>query len=388
MSSRRPRLGIISNPLSRAGRTDRARFGTAAAGLPHAEPASRAELRDALHGFAARGVDLLAVQGGDGTLREVLTALPGAGFENPPAIAVLSAGKTNLAARVLGSAGMGEAALRRLLDAAERGTLKRRALPVLEVSRPGLPDEPPLRGVLFGAAAFTEGNKLAEARLHRRGVHDAAAVALALAAIALKAGLDRGHGLRAGVPMTVAPDDDPAREGRRFLLLATTLDRLMLGLRPFWGEGRGAGALARRAGAAAPPRRRLLGRRARAAAPLDAVRRLSQRPLGAAARRHGRPLRAGRRGVRAGAGRAAALRPRPRRLRRAMTAPPPPPRHAASPCRARTRHACASRIRPSRPRRRWRARSRRGTATAWRRCCSTAPAAATATLPACSTSTS
>jgi hypothetical protein len=249
MSSRRPRLGIISNPLSRAGRTDRARFGTAAAGLPHAEPASRAELRDALHGFAARGVDLLAVQGGDGTLREVLTALPGAGFENPPAIAVLSAGKTNLTARVLGSAGIGEAGLRGLLDTAERGTLKRRALPVLEVSRPG---EPPLRGVLFGAAAFTQGNKLAEARLHRRGVHDAAAVALALAAIALKAGLDRGHGLRASAPMTVAPDDGPAREGRRFLLLATTLDRLMLGLRPFWGEGSGP---VRWLDVLAPPRR-------------------------------------------------------------------------------------------------------------------------------------
>jgi hypothetical protein len=252
MTPRRPRLGIISNPLSRAGRTDRASFGAAAAGLPHAEPASRVELRGALRDFAARDVDLLAVQGGDGTLRELLTALPIAGFEHPPAITMLSAGKTNLAARVMGSAGMGEAGLRRLLDAAERGTLQRRALPVLEVSRPGLADEPPLRGVLLGAAAFTEGNRLAEARLHRRGVHDAAAVALALAGIALKAGLDRGHALRAGVPMTVAPDDHPTREGRRFLLLATTLDRLMLGLRPFWGEGRGA---VRWLDVLAPPRR-------------------------------------------------------------------------------------------------------------------------------------
>ena len=251
--TRRP--GIISNPLSRAGRDTRAGFGTAAGGLPRAEPASRDELRDALRNFAAREVDLLAVQGGDGTLREVLTALPSAGFDgNPPEIAVLAAGKTNLAARVLGSAGMGEAALRRLLDAAGRGMLKRRPLPVLEVSRPGLDedDAPPLRGVLFGAAAFTEGKKLADSRLHRRGVHDGAAVALAFAGIALRAGLDRGHALRAGVPMAVAPDDRPAREGRRFLLLATTLDRLMLGLRPFWGDGRGA---VRWLDVLAPPRR-------------------------------------------------------------------------------------------------------------------------------------
>jgi len=251
MTREGPRIGIISNPLSRAGRTDPARFGAVAAGLPRAEPATRAELRDALRDFAARGVDLLAVQGGDGTLREALTALPDAYGETPPTVAVLSAGKTNLAARVLGSAGMGEAALRRLLDAAGRGALKRRLLPVLEVSRSGS-GEPPLRGVLFGAAAFTEGKRLADARLHRRGLYDGAAVALALAGVALKAGLDRGHALRAGVPMAVAADGHPGCEGRRFLLLATTLDRLMLGLRPFWGEGRGA---VRWLDVLAPPRR-------------------------------------------------------------------------------------------------------------------------------------
>jgi hypothetical protein len=248
------RVGLVGNPLSRAGREHRARFGAAAAGLPRAEPATRAELLGALRDFAARGVDLLAVQGGDGTLREVLTVLPGAYGDAPaPEIAVLAAGKTNLAARVLGSAGMGEAALRRLLDAAGRGTLRCRSVPVLEVARPGSDGgTPPLRGLLFGAAAFTEGKLLADARLHRRGVHDGAAVALAVAGVALRAGLDRGHALRAGVPMAVAPDDHPKREGRRFLLLATTLDRLMLGLRPFWGEGRGA---VRWLDVLAPPRR-------------------------------------------------------------------------------------------------------------------------------------
>lgn len=254
MTPLRRRVGVVSNPLSRAGRDARARLGATAAGLPHAEPASRSELRDALRGFAAREVDLLAVQGGDGTLREVLTALPGAFGDAPPEIAVLAAGKTNLAARVLGSAGMGEAALNRLLDAAGRGALQRRLLPVLEVARPGSDAEhaPPLRGVLFGAAAFTEGKLLADRRLHRRGFYDGAAVALAMAGVALRAGLDRGHALRAGVPMAVAPDDRPKREGRRFLLLATTLDRLMLGLRPFWGEGRGA---VRWLDVLAPPRR-------------------------------------------------------------------------------------------------------------------------------------
>lgn len=237
----RRHVGIIANPLSRAGWNPRARFDETAADLPFAEPAGRAELQDALRDFAARGVDLLAVQGGDGTLREVLTALPGAFGDAPPEIAVLAAGKTNLAARVLGGAGMGEAGLRALLDAADRGALRRRVLPVLEVARPGADtaEAPPLRGVLFGAAAFTEGKLLADRQLHRRGFHEGAAVALAMAGVALRMALDRTHPLRAGMPMAVAANDASVREGRRFLVLATTLDRLMLGLRPFWGEGRG-----------------------------------------------------------------------------------------------------------------------------------------------------
>ena len=247
------RIGIIHNPLSRAGRDGRARFGAAAAGLPFAEPASRTELREALRGFAAQGVNLLAVQGGDGTLREVLTALPETFSAAPPAIAVLAAGRTNLAAKVLGGAGTGEAALARLLDAAGRGALRRRLVPVLEVARLGAgEDDGPLRGLLFGAAAFAEGKRIADERLHGRGIRAGPAVALALAGVALRAGLDRRHPLRAGVPMAVAPDGRARREGHRFLLLATTLDRLMLGMRPFWGDGRGG---VRWLDVEAPPRR-------------------------------------------------------------------------------------------------------------------------------------
>ena len=49
---------------------------------------------------------------------------------------------------------------------------------MLEVARDGAP---PLRGMLFGAGAFTAAKRLADARLHRHGVHDSLAVALALA---------------------------------------------------------------------------------------------------------------------------------------------------------------------------------------------------------------
>jgi hypothetical protein len=248
------RIGLITNPMSRSLREGRFGLGAQAEGLPRAAPATRAELRTALAGFAAEGVDLLAVQGGDGTLREVLTALPAAFGDHPPDISVLATGKTNLAARVLGTPGPGEAALGRLREAAGRGTLRRRLLPVLEVARPGLDGAEPLRGLLFGAGAFTEAKLLAERALHRRGIHDRLAVLLALAGITRRAVWQSDHPLRTGAPMTVAPDGLAPHDGHRFLVMATSLDRLMLGLWPFWGEGRGP---VRWLDVAAPPKRLL-----------------------------------------------------------------------------------------------------------------------------------
>ncbi|WP_338661213.1 diacylglycerol kinase family protein [Pararoseomonas sp. SCSIO 73927] len=233
-----PRIGLITNPLSRALQEGRHRLdGAATAGMLRAAPDTPEALRFVLGDFAARGVELLAVQGGDGTLREVLTALPSC-FEAPPAIALLATGKTNLAARVLGTAGPGEKGLAALRRAAEGGTLRRRAVPVLEVARPGL-DEAPMRGFLLGAGALTVAKEMADRRLHGRGIHDRLAVGLALAGTAFRAIAGRGHPLRAGYPMDLSVDGRPTPPGRRSLFLATPLDRLMLGLWPFWGGGDG-----------------------------------------------------------------------------------------------------------------------------------------------------
>ena len=54
------RIGLITNPRSRALREGRFPLAEAAAGLPSAAPATPAELRAALADFADRGVDLSA----------------------------------------------------------------------------------------------------------------------------------------------------------------------------------------------------------------------------------------------------------------------------------------------------------------------------------------
>ena len=238
------RVGVIGNPRSRRNRNgafDRvvAEFRD----LPHAQPRTPAELADTLADFRRREVRVIAVSGGDGTLREVLSALPRAYGGEEPDIALLPAGKTNLAARVINRVGDrigdGRVGLRRLLDAARGRTLSRVEWPVLDIAWRDRPERR-VRGFLFGAAAFTVGTRLAYSHVHKAGFNDAAAVALSIAATAGATLFgDRRRALLAGEEMGVAADGAPPRGGRHFLTLATTLDRLVLDLTPFWGEGSG-----------------------------------------------------------------------------------------------------------------------------------------------------
>ena len=233
------RVGVISNPRSHANRNGRSGLGELIARSPElafAEPATPAALDDALRRFASRKIDLVVVSGGDGTLRDVLTALPGAYPDQLPDLAILAAGNTNLAARTLGIAGAGPRALQRLLDAARLGRLRRSVRPFLEIRWIGEPERPPVRGFFFGAAAFADGKRMADTEIHRRSFHKGTAVALTAATMVLRLLFgDPGH-LRRGTPMRIGLDDGRLHEAPRFLLLATTLDRLMLGLWPFWSR--------------------------------------------------------------------------------------------------------------------------------------------------------
>lgn len=251
----RSAIAILSNPLSRGHLEGRASLGPAATTLRHVAPEGREALRATLAGLAAEGTRLLLIHGGDGTLREVLSLLPDTFPASPPLLAPLPAGRTNLAARALwGQRQGGAALLEALLAVAEAGTLRRQDQPLLELSWTDAPERGRLRGLLFGAGAMAEATELAQAEVHRRGLNDGAGVAVAGLVTAFQAITGRGtlgRRLRAGSAATLAIDGIPAPEGDRFILMATPLPRLMLGLYPFWGAGQGA---LRWLDVAAPPR--------------------------------------------------------------------------------------------------------------------------------------
>ena len=74
--------------------------------------------------------------------------------------------------------------------------------------------------------------------IHKAGFTQEIAVVLTMAGVLGRAliGNDQ-HGWLAGEDFNAVIDDGAAMDGNRFLFLVTTLDRLIMGLWPFWDHG-------------------------------------------------------------------------------------------------------------------------------------------------------
>ena len=119
------RIGVISNPLSdgnRKGLQSVERM-LAGCGRPlHRRAVVPEEVKAAIGDFAARGINLVAVNGGDGTIHAVLTALFNAEWpDGRPFLALLRAGGTSMIARDVGLPGSRLQGLSRLLGWAYAG---------------------------------------------------------------------------------------------------------------------------------------------------------------------------------------------------------------------------------------------------------------------------
>jgi hypothetical protein len=219
------RTGVITNPMSRRNRQGPSR--QAAPGVVTAAPADLPALDVALARFAAEGLDLLVIDGGDGAVREVLTRAPSRFGQALPPIAILPSGKTNALALDLGA--RPGWSLEQAIAGFEAGRLTRRA--PLEVTRAGAA-EPCLRGFIFGAGAYVQGIELAQ-KAHRAGAFDSIAVGVTLAVAAVRTATGGPtSSWRPGVPMRLGP---PGASDRRqvFLLLAASLKRFPLRMKPF-----------------------------------------------------------------------------------------------------------------------------------------------------------
>ena len=238
------RVALISNPRSQRNKQRMPAMRNAAArhaDLLHVELEDVQATAEVLRNLARKEIDVIVVSAGDGTVQKVLTELlNGVQFPQLPDIAVLPSGMTNLIAADVGLRGDPARSLDRLCGAESHArTLERLVRPVLSMQR--IPGEPPVHGMFLGAAGFYHGVMAARDEVHPLGVkhHMAAAAALALALFRLASGRRGPNMLLHGERMTVGFDGGPAHPADYLLFMATTLQRLILGVMPFWGEGAG-----------------------------------------------------------------------------------------------------------------------------------------------------
>jgi len=178
------RVGVLSNPLSGGNRKGLRAVREILSGHPdscHREVQTPGDVASALVDFSRREVGVVTVNGGDGTIQAVLTALfhrrP---FERLPLVAVVRAGTDSVIAGDVGVRGSRERGLEKVVRWARSGD-RRGALverPVLRVQTARDPE--PLYGMSFGAAAVYQGILFCRREVHTRGLHGDVAPGLTL----------------------------------------------------------------------------------------------------------------------------------------------------------------------------------------------------------------
>lgn len=247
------RIGVISN--LRAGGTG-ARAGKVLEYLArypdivHVESDPTSAVRE----LAEAGVEILVVNGGDGTLQRALTEVlcPTSPFlktgdpRELPYIAPLRTGRTCMSAYDIGSPRDPRLAIDRLVARAKSGrvedALVRRAALHMTLEADGVD----CWGTFFGVGVIYRGTLLTHKMFPKgkaQGVFGSTVVTAGLMARALTGRplVNRGEEEDPLTidPMTVILDGEPLQVGEFQLLMATTLHRLLAGVRPFWGKGPG-----------------------------------------------------------------------------------------------------------------------------------------------------
>jgi diacylglycerol kinase (ATP) len=255
-------IGVITNPRSqqnKRGLADMTRLLDAAPAAHHAILDDVGEIPGILDGFAAAGVEVVAVAGGDGTVQAVLTDLFGRRpFSRVPPLAVVPRGMTNMIADDVGLARRGRRdalrALGRLIDA-QSGALDAAVETRRILRAENILNREPQYGMFFGGAGICRAIEACRTSVHRLKLEGNAAAAVTLAGLlggwVLRRGRRDGARIFYGDRITMTLDDRPPQTMEALIVLATTLDRLILRSRPFWG---GTGGHLRFTAIAYPPK--------------------------------------------------------------------------------------------------------------------------------------
>jgi len=230
------RVAVIINPRSgrprrRARLIAQVELALGGGGELH-QPEGLPALREVCDGLAGRGVDHVAIVGGDGTVSRTLTAIAGSWGDRPwPTLALLGGGTMNTLARAFGARGLPARGLAAVLTHAS-GARRR---PVL--AQPTLRVDGGRVGMLFGTGLFARYIQDYDAA---GGGLGAAAWVLARAVASALVGGATARRLTARHVASVEIDGGAPIDGRWLTVAAGVIPDVGLGFRPF-RRVRGAG---------------------------------------------------------------------------------------------------------------------------------------------------
>ena len=200
------------------------------------------QLPEMMDDFAALGIDILFISSGDGTVQAIQTDIAERGkFAQQPQLCLLPHGTTNMTAADLG---FGIKNLQQQADfiiATGAGMKPQdvRVRPTIRVVNPA--DGITRHGMFLGTGAVWQGTMFCQTGVHKTGLKGDWATFATLAIALLKAAFfpaNPNDTSRMDRPfeMTVSVNGDVVADNGQLLFLSSTLQKLILGAKPFWGR--------------------------------------------------------------------------------------------------------------------------------------------------------
>ena len=240
----RPRIALLSNPKSSGNIAQLSRIRDYCAEHPdifHYEVERAEQIGDGLRTIARVRPKILIINGGDGTVQAALTEIHNGGHfgEEPPPVAVLPNGKTNLIALDLGAQGDPIIALERLVALAQSDLsphIVARELIALRCD----PTSRPVIGMFLGGAGLAYTMLYCRNKIYPLGLPNGLSHALTAIALLVRMFLRLQSSFLPPKPspMQVSVRRDGRISGRFALLAVTTLEKMLLSGQ-FKGTGTG-----------------------------------------------------------------------------------------------------------------------------------------------------
>ena len=197
------------------------------------------DLEPALRQFAAEGVTTLAISSGDGTIQAIQTLLAETDiFAQTPRLMLLPHGTTNMTAADLGVTTRNIKKLAAILQSTPAlAGAETRIRPTLRIANPA--DGRPRHGMFTGTGAIWRAVQFCQQAVHGAGLRGDAAtfttLALAIGGLFFNGNTPETERIGRVWDFKARAQGKPIGSGDQLLFMATTLDKLVLGSKPFWG---------------------------------------------------------------------------------------------------------------------------------------------------------